>query len=40
MDDGGGFRMLVHKGVEFERTIEIPKPTDGDPCGAACLGSF
>ncbi len=31
LDDGGDATMLVHKGVEFEKSGSVPEPTDEDP---------
>ncbi|HSU36190.1 MAG TPA: adenosylhomocysteinase [Propionibacteriaceae bacterium] len=30
LDDGGDATMLVHKGVEYEKTGEVPEPSDTD----------
>jgi len=30
LDDGGDATLLVHKGVEFEKTGEVPEPTEQD----------
>jgi adenosylhomocysteinase len=30
LDDGGDATLLVHKGVEYERTGQVPEPTDED----------
>ncbi len=31
LDDGGDATLLVHKGVEFERTGAVPQPAEDDP---------
>jgi adenosylhomocysteinase len=31
LDDGGDATLLVHKGVEFERTGTVPEPAEDDP---------